>query len=67
MVTNDTNCTGEITCRNAMAKAATKWRILFTSKLEIKLKKKQLKCNIWSVAVCGAETGILQCSVTFVV
>ena len=59
-VTNDTKCTSEITSRNAIAKAATRRRTLFTSKLEIKLQKKPVKCNIWSIALCGAETWSLQ-------
>jgi hypothetical protein len=34
-------------------------KILFTSKLELNLSKKLVKCYIWSVALCGAETWTL--------
>jgi hypothetical protein len=41
-----------------MAKAAfNKKRALFTGTLELELRKKLVKCYIWSVALCGAETG----------
>ena len=40
-----------------MAKAAfNKDRALFTSTLDLNLRKKLLKCYIWSIALCGAET-----------
>ena len=43
-----------------MAKAAfNKKKALFTSKLDLNLKKKLVNCYIWSIAFCGAETGIL--------
>ena len=39
-----------------MAKAAfNKKRALFTSTLDLKLRKKLVKCYIWSIALCGAE------------
>jgi len=34
-----------------------KKRALFTSTLDLKLRKKLVKCYIWSIALCGAETG----------
>jgi hypothetical protein len=41
-----------------MAKAAfNKMRDLFTGKMDWQLRKKLAKCFIWSVALCGAETG----------
>jgi hypothetical protein len=41
-----------------MAKVAfNKKKTLFTSKLDLKLRKKLIKCYIWSMALCGAETG----------
>jgi len=44
-----------------MAKAAfTKKRALFTSTLHLKLRKKLVKCYIWSIALYGAETWTLQ-------
>ena len=49
--------TCEIKSRIAMAKAAfNKKRALFTSALDLKLRKKLLKCYIWSIALYGAET-----------
>jgi hypothetical protein len=30
---------------------------LFTSKMDLELRKKPVKCHIWSVALYGAETG----------
>jgi len=32
---------------------------LFTSKLDLNLRKKLLKCCIWRIALCGAETWTL--------
>jgi hypothetical protein len=37
-----------------------KKKILFTSKLDLNLSKKPLKCYIWSIALFGAETGTPQ-------
>jgi hypothetical protein len=57
ILTNDGRCTCEIKCRIAMAKAAfKKKRTLFTSTLDLELKKKLLKCYVWSIAIYGAET-----------
>jgi hypothetical protein len=44
----------------AMAKAAfNKKRTLFSSKLELNLRKKLVKCYIWSIALYGAKTWTL--------
>ena len=44
-----------------MAKAAfNKNRPLFTSTLDLELRKKLVKCYIWSIALYGAETGTLR-------
>jgi hypothetical protein len=44
-----------------MSKAAfNKKKALFTSKLDFNSRMKLMKCYIWSIALCGAETGILQ-------
>ena len=44
-----------------MAKAAfNKKRALFTSTLVLELRKKLVKCYIWSIALYGAETWTLQ-------
>jgi hypothetical protein len=42
-----------------MAKAAFNTKTLFTSKLDLTLRKKLVKCYIWSAALCGAETWTL--------
>jgi len=44
-----------------MAKAAlNKKKSLFTSKLDLNLRKKLIKCYIWSMALNGAETWTLR-------
>ena len=61
ILTKDGRCTCEIKCRTAMAKAAfNKMRALFTSTLELGLRKKLLKCYIWSIALYGTETWTLR-------
>jgi hypothetical protein len=43
-----------------MTKAAfSKKRALFTSKIDLKLRKKLVKCCIWSIALYGTETWTL--------
>jgi hypothetical protein len=60
MITNDARCTREIKSRIAMAKATfNKKKNLFTSKLDLNLRKKLVKCYIWSIALYGAETWTL--------
>ena len=45
----------------AMAKAAfNKKRALFTGTLDLELRKKLVKCYIWSIALFGAETWTLR-------
>jgi hypothetical protein len=57
ILTNDGRCTCEIKCRIAMAKAAfNKKRALFTSTLDLELRKKLVKCYVWSVALYGAAS-----------
>ena len=54
---NDGRCTREIKSRIAMAKAPfSKKKTLFTSKLDLNLRKKLIKCYIWSMALYGVET-----------
>jgi hypothetical protein len=61
ILTNDGRCTCEIKCSIAMAKAAfNKKRALFPSTLDLKLRKKLVKCYIWSTAFFGAETWTLR-------
>jgi hypothetical protein len=44
-----------------MAKAAfNKKRTLFTNTLDLELRKKIVKCYVWSIALYGAETWTLQ-------
>ena len=44
-----------------MAKAAfNKKGALFTSTLDLELRKKLVKCYIWSIALYGAETWMLR-------
>ena len=44
-----------------MAKAAfNKKKNLFTSKLDLNLRKKLVKCCVWSMALYGAETWTLR-------
>ena len=57
VLTDDGRCTCEIKSRIAMAKAAfNKKRAVFTSTLDLKLRKKLVKCYIWSTAVFSVET-----------
>jgi hypothetical protein len=61
MITNDAMCTREIKSRIAMAKAAfNKKKTLFTSKLDLNLIKKIVKCYVWSTALYSAETWTLR-------
>jgi len=61
MLTNDGRCTCEIKSRIVMAKAAfSKKKILFTSKLDLNLRKKLIKCYTWSMDFYGAETWTLR-------
>jgi len=61
ILTNDDRCTFKIKCRIAMAKVAfNKKRALFTSTLDLELRKKQVKCYIWSIALYGAGTWTLR-------
>jgi hypothetical protein len=61
IITNDARCTREIKSRIAMAKAAfNKKKNLFTSKLDLNLRKKLVKCYLWSIALYGAETWTLR-------
>jgi hypothetical protein len=57
ILTNEGKFTCEIKCRIATAKAAfNKKRALFTSTLGLELRKKLVKCYVWSIAIYGAET-----------
>jgi hypothetical protein len=56
----DARCTREIKSRIAMAKAAFNKKTLFTSKLDLNLRKKVVKFYIWSIALYGAEMWTLR-------
>ena len=57
MLTNDGSCTCEIKSRIAMTMVAfNKKKTLFTNTLDLNLKKKLVKCYIWSMNLHGAET-----------
>jgi hypothetical protein len=60
MLTNDRRCTCEIKSKIGTAKVAfNKKRALFNGKMDIALRKKLLKCYIWSIASYGTETWTL--------
>jgi hypothetical protein len=60
MKTNYARCTREIKSRIAMARAAfNKKKTLFRSKVDLNLRKKLVKCYIWSLTLLGAETWTL--------
>ena len=61
MLTNDGRCTCEIKSMIVMAKGTfNKERALFNSILDLELRKKLVKCYIWSTALYGAETWTLR-------
>jgi hypothetical protein len=60
MVTNDARCTQEIKARIVMAKAASNKKTLFTSKLDLELRKELVKCYIWSITLYGVKTWTLR-------
>jgi hypothetical protein len=55
LITNDARYTRKIKSMIVMAKAAFNKKTLLTSKLDLNLNKKLLKCYIWSIALYGAE------------
>jgi hypothetical protein len=61
IITNDVRLKRVIKSMISVAKAAfNKKRTFSTSKLDLNLRKKPVNCYIWSVALCGAETGTLR-------
>jgi len=57
MITSDEKCRREIQSGIVMATATfSKKKAPVTSKLDVNLGEKLIKCYIWSVALCGAET-----------
>jgi len=60
ILTNDGKCVYESKFWIAMAKAAfNEKRVLFTGALDLELRKKLVKCYIWSIALYGAESWML--------
>ena len=59
-VTNDARCTWNIVYRISMANAAFSKKAHFTSKLDLSVRKKLLKCYIWRITLCGAEPWALR-------
>ena len=61
LITNGARCIHEIKSRIVMQKVAlNRKKSLFTSKLDLYLRKKLVKCCIWSIALYGAETWTLR-------
>ena len=61
MLTEDRRCTCEIKSRIAMAKAAiNKKKNLFTSKFDLNLRKRLVRCYVLGIALYGAETWMLR-------
>jgi hypothetical protein len=57
MITNYAKCRGEIKPKIVMATAVVNMRKApVTSKLDVYLREKLVKCYIWSVALCGVES-----------
>ena len=57
VLTRDVYCTRKIKVRFIIAKEAFNRNIsLLTSKLNIKLRKKLVRCHVWSIALYGSET-----------
>jgi hypothetical protein len=56
IITNYARCTHEIKSRFATIKAAISKETLFTSKLDLYIRKKQVKCYTWSIALYSGET-----------
>jgi hypothetical protein len=60
MITNYARCAQEVKARIVMAKATfNKKKTLFPSKSDLELRKKLVKCYIWSIALYGVDTWTL--------
>jgi hypothetical protein len=61
MIRNDARCKRYIKSSIVLAKAAfNRKKTLFTSRLGLHVRKKPVKCYIWSTTLNGAETGTLR-------
>jgi hypothetical protein len=54
-ILNGARCIWEIKSRTTTAKVAFNRKTFFSSKLNLNLRRKLLKCHIWGTALCGAE------------
>ena len=60
-ISSNMNCCQEVKKRIAMAKEAfNRKRSIFCGPLEKELRKRLVKCFLWSIALYGAETWTLQ-------
>jgi hypothetical protein len=60
-ITRDERCTRRIKSRISMEKSAfNRKKNIFTSKLELILRKKLVKCCTWKIVSYGAENGTLR-------
>ena len=60
-IISNLNCCREVKKRIAMAKEAfNRKRSIFCGPLEKELRKRLVKCFLWSIALYGAETWTLQ-------
>jgi len=58
VIRNDAKCTGEIKCDIVMPRNSVQRESgSFHKQIGIKFRKKTVKCYIWSIVLCGAETG----------
>jgi len=60
LIIKDAKWAREIISRFAMAKTAFNKKTIFTSKLDLNLRKKIVKCYIWSIASYDSETWTLR-------
>jgi hypothetical protein len=64
LIANDERCTAHVQRGLGMpwraAAAFNAKNTIFTSKLGLNLRKKLVKCHIWSIALYGAEASTLQ-------
>jgi hypothetical protein len=60
LIINEERCTCEIKSRTAAERVTFKKKTLLTSKLDLNLRKKPVNCQMWSIALFGAETQTLQ-------
>jgi hypothetical protein len=55
MITNNARCTHEIKARIVMGKGVSNKKKTFHKKLYLNLRKKLVKCYIWSITLYGGE------------